>query len=138
LNENRIITDEEDLRRQDYSKKKKCDDCGRPISNRATKCNSCAKRRAEKVERGAPLMAWRYDCQCRVTAYAFEPQPEVQDSVGHSVRRGTRVIYLGGKFCNPCPLCGQHPNDHTCELRDEKFYVLGVCPSKSQATGMAR
>jgi hypothetical protein len=121
-----------------YSKKKRCADCGRLITNQAKKCKSCAHKKPKNEEKHPPLLAWRYDCvQCGVTAYVFEPQPEIRDSQGHSVRRGGRVICFGGKFCNPCPLGGQHPNDHTLELRDEMFYVA-LCPSKSQATGMAR
>lgn len=88
-----------------------------------------ARRQSLESRPGEALMAWRYDCQCGISAYALEPQPEIQDSRGHSVRRGGRVIYLGGKFYNPCPLCGEHPNDHTCELRDEMFYVA-LCLSK--------
>lgn len=79
---------------------------------------------------GEALMAWRYDCECGITAYSFEPPPEIRDSRGHTVRRGGRVIYLGGKFHNPCPSCGQRPDIHTYERRDGSFYVA-VCPDKS-------
>ena len=120
------------MRQKDYSKKRKCPDCGRPISNRAKKCGSCAKKLPKSGEEGSSrlLLAWRYDCQCGITAYAFEPHPEIRDSEGHSVRRGARVIYFGGKFHNPCPSCGQRADDHTYELKDETFYVA-LCPSKS-------
>jgi len=87
------------------------------------------RRQSLQSRPGEALMAWRYDCRCGKTAYAFDPHPEIRDSRGHSVRRGGRVVYLGGKFCNPCPVCGQHPNDHTCELRDEMFYV-SLCPGR--------
>lgn len=113
-----------------YSKKKKCADCGRPITNQAKKCKSCAHKKPENEEKHSSLLAWRYDCvQCGITAYAFEPQPEIRDSQGHRVRRGVRVIYVGGKFYNPCPSCGQPSDEHTYELRDETFYVA-VCPTR--------
>ena len=51
------------------------------------------------------------------------------DSEGHSVKRGPRVIYFGGRYHNPCPKCGQHPDDHNYQLRDETFYVA-LCPNK--------
>lgn len=118
------------MAKKDYRKGKKCPDCGKPISDRARKCKSCVKKSPKTGEGdGSLLMAWRYDCQCGVTAYAFEPRSEIRDSHGHGIRRGGRVICFGGKYHNPCPLCGQHPDDHSYELRDEMFYVA-LCPSK--------
>lgn len=108
---------------------KKCPVCGASMDRRATRCRNCY-RQSMAPSAKYPLMAWRCDCQCGITAYALEPRPEIRDSQGHSVTRGARVICFAGKFHNPCPLCGQRADDHTYELRDEMFYVA-LCPGES-------
>jgi len=114
------------MARRGYSKKKKCPGCGKPISNQAEKCNSCAKK-ANEAKLRPPLMAWRYDCPCGIRAYSFDPLPEIRDSAGHEIRRGARAIYNNGKLYDYCPACGTSGGAHSCERRDEVFYVA-CCP----------
>jgi len=74
-----------------------------------------------------PFMAWRYDCPCGIVAYSFDGTPTIRDSVGHEVTRGARVICNSGKFYEHCPRCGTSGGAHSCERRDEMFYVAS-CP----------
>jgi len=49
-----------------------------------------------------------------------------------------KVIYNDGKLHDYCLECRLAAERHAGERRDETFYVVAGCPSKSQATRMAR
>lgn len=76
-----------------------------------------------------PLLAWQYDCPCGIRAYSFDGVPEIRDSAGHEIRRGARVIYYAGKFHNPCPKCGRHPDAHGSGGREDQMFLIAACPS---------
>ena len=112
-----------------YSKKKKCLDCGKPISNQAKKCRSCAQKKPEQETKDHPLLAWRYDCpECGIVAHSFDRLPEIRDSAGHEVRRGARVICNSGKYHDYCPACGFSAGNHAGERKNEMLYEAR-CPA---------
>lgn len=113
-----------------YSKKKKCADCGRLISNRAKKCKGCAHKKPEQEEKSPSLLAWRYDCQCGTVAYGFASHGVIQGSCGHDIARGPRVICNSGRFYDYCPECGVSGRSHMGRRKNEMFYEA-LCPSVS-------
>jgi len=107
------------MARKGYGRGKKCPGCGKPIGDRASKCKSCI-RKSPNIGGGSPLLAWRYDCPCGIVAYSFDGTATIRDSVGHEIRRGSRVIYSEGKFHDFCPLCGLSADSHAGARGDER------------------
>lgn len=100
---------------------KRCPGCGADMDGRAKACRKCYRDDSET------LLAWQYDCQCGIRAYSFDGVTEICDTAGHTVRRGPRVIYSGGKFATYCPLCDVSALGHGGQRRDEMFHQA-VCP----------
>lgn len=115
-------------RKYDYSKGKKCPDCGNPITNKARRCKSCAQKLSVEEEAPFCYMTWQYPCSCGLIAYSFEPHLMLQKSCGHDVIRGKRTLYLNKRCHNPCPVCGREAWAHSYQRDDESGFYVALCP----------
>lgn len=113
------------MAKKGYRRGNECPDCGTAISDRATKCRVCTKRQEHRDSK--PLMGWRYDCHCGITAYSFDGASSIRDGAGHEVQRGARAICNGGEFYDYCPACGASAGGHSFERQEEMLYVA-CCP----------
>lgn len=115
-------------KKYDYSKGKKCPDCGNAITNKARRCKSCARKLSVEEETPSCHMAWQYPCSCGHIAHSFEPHLMVQATCGHDVTRVKRTLYLNSRFHNPCPVCDREATAHSYQRDDESGFCRALCP----------